>query len=673
MNFLFPAFIAAMAALAIPIIIHLFYFRRFKKIYFSNVRFLREIKEERASRNKLKHYLVLLSRLLAIALLVLAFMQPFLPKNESQIVQGNKAVSIYIDNSFSMNAKSDDVSLFEKARYRAREIADAYGPEDRFQILSNDFEGKHQRLLTKEEFTAYLDNLSVSPTTRPLADVVERQKQALENDNAQQKNIFLISDFQKNIAYFDNDTSYKTYLIPLQAIEQQNVYIDSVWFEQPVLLVNESNKLIARVVNNSDKDISASRMTLQINGQVKSLNDFSVTAKQTITDTLTFAATESGWNRCEVSLVDEPITFDDTYHFSFEVAVQTAVLAISPNGQTPYLTALMRQAGAFKFDNQALGQLDYAKLSTYGLIILNNLRDVPSGLTSALQQFVEDGGSVMIFPDAQATIESYNALLKTLHVNTYTSPSLTRREVGRINIEQEIFKNVFEKNPADGNVDLPYATNSFGMTSFSNTGEEVLMSFKDGGSCISKYSVGSGKVYVSAVPLDLKASNLAAHAVFVPLIHKAAVVSAKNGKLAYTIGKNDNIEVTANVTDKESVMKLRGMEKEFIPGQKITGNKVWLSMGGQIKEAGIYDLFMDETKPLSALAFNYDRRESVLDYYALPELKAKYNAPNISFIEGNNVTLDVQQIDKGIPLWKWCLALALLCLLIEMLLLRLWR
>lgn len=662
-----------MAALAIPIIIHLFYFRRFKKIYFSNVKFLREIKEERASRNKLKHYLVLLARLLAVALLVLAFAQPFLPKNDAQIVQGNKAVSIYIDNSFSMNAKSDDVSLLEKARYRAREIADAYGPEDRFQLLTNDFEGKHQRLLTKDELMAYLDEVTVSPATRPLADVVERQKQALENEATTQKNLFVISDFQKNIADFDNDTAYKTYLIPLQAVEQQNVYIDSVWFEQPVLLRNETNRLIARIVNKSDKDVNASRLTLQINGQVKALTDFSVAAQQTATDTLSFAATETGQNRCEVSLIDEPITFDDTYYFAFKIASQTAVLAISPTGQTPYLTALMRQAGNFKFDSQAIGQLDYAQLNTYGLLILNNLRDVPSGLSAALQQFVEAGGSLMIFPDAQANIASYNTLLKSLHVNTYTGPSVTRREVGRINIEQEIFNNVFEKNPADGNVDLPYATASLGMTAFSNTGEEVVMAFKDGGSCISKYSVGNGKVYLSAVSLDLNTSNLAAHAVFVPLIHKAAIVSAKSGNLAYTIGKNDNIEVAATITDKESVLKLRGADKEFIPGQKITGNKVWLSMGGQVRTAGVYDLFMDEAEPLSAIAYNYDRRESVLDYYALPELKAKYNAPNISFIEGNNVTLDVQQINKGIPLWKWCLALALLCLLVEMLLLRLWK
>ncbi|HMX40777.1 MAG TPA: BatA domain-containing protein [Saprospiraceae bacterium] len=67
MSFVFPAFLAALAVLAIPIIIHLFYFRRFKKVYFTNVRFLKEVKEETSNRQKLRNLLVLLMRCLAIA------------------------------------------------------------------------------------------------------------------------------------------------------------------------------------------------------------------------------------------------------------------------------------------------------------------------------------------------------------------------------------------------------------------------------------------------------------------------------------------------------------------------------------------------------------------------------------------------------------------------------
>ncbi|MBS1623579.1 MAG: BatA domain-containing protein, partial [Bacteroidetes bacterium] len=102
MQFLYPSFLFALAALAIPVIIHLFNFRRFKTVYFSNVSFLKEVKEETTSRSRVKHLLVLAARMLAVAFLVLAFAQPFIPKKNTNIASGKKYVSVYVDNSFSM-------------------------------------------------------------------------------------------------------------------------------------------------------------------------------------------------------------------------------------------------------------------------------------------------------------------------------------------------------------------------------------------------------------------------------------------------------------------------------------------------------------------------------------------------------------------------------------------
>jgi hypothetical protein len=174
MSFIYPAFLWALTALSIPIIIHLFQFRRFKRVYFTNVRFLREVKEQTTARNRLKHLLVLLCRLLALAFLVFAFAQPFLPQTANTVAQGSRAVSVYIDNSFSMQARTqNDVQLLDKAKLKAREIANAYGPEDRFQLLTNDFEGKHQRLVGKDEFLANLDEVQLSPN---LAATSEQKK-----------------------------------------------------------------------------------------------------------------------------------------------------------------------------------------------------------------------------------------------------------------------------------------------------------------------------------------------------------------------------------------------------------------------------------------------------------------------------------------------------------------
>ncbi|MBK7009513.1 MAG: BatA and WFA domain-containing protein [Saprospiraceae bacterium] len=195
MHFLYPGFLWSLLALAIPVIIHLFYFRRFKRVYFTNVRFLKEIKEETSSRNKLKNLLILAMRLLAVACLVFAFAQPFIPTGQ-QVKLGEKAVSIFIDNSFSMAAEKENIPLLDLAKDRAEKIVNAYGEDTRFQIITHDFEGRHQRLVSKDEALAMIEEIVISPAVQPLSKVINRQRQVLKGDHHL---IFLISDFQKSI------------------------------------------------------------------------------------------------------------------------------------------------------------------------------------------------------------------------------------------------------------------------------------------------------------------------------------------------------------------------------------------------------------------------------------------------------------------------------------------
>ncbi|HMG14917.1 MAG TPA: BatA domain-containing protein, partial [Saprospiraceae bacterium] len=245
MQFLFPAFLFSLLALAVPIIIHLFYFRKFKKVYFTNVKFLKELKKETSSRQRLRNLLVLLMRCLAIAALVFAFAQPFIPKNTT-VKQGLKAISIFVDNSYSMSSLSKDITLVEKAKQRAREIINAYTDNDKFQILTNDFEGKHQRLISKEDALNMLDEIRVSPGVKELSNVLKRQQQILNTSDLNYKVAYLISDFQKNISDLSayKDTLIEVNLIPLQSVEEKNIAIDSCWFEVPVQMANQVNPLV---------------------------------------------------------------------------------------------------------------------------------------------------------------------------------------------------------------------------------------------------------------------------------------------------------------------------------------------------------------------------------------------------------------------------------------------
>lgn len=677
MSFVYPSFLIALLALLIPIIIHLFSFRRFKKVYFTNVKFLKEVKEEKASRSKLKHWLVLLSRLLALAFLVFAFAQPFIPREESQVVKGDKAVSIYVDNSRSMEAISTDASLIEKAKRKARDIVNAYGVSDRFQIVTNDLEGKHQRLLNKEEVLSYIDEIQPSPNVQTLSQVVDRQKQVLNKSESAQKNVFLISDFQKNIVDFESDTLLRYYFIPLQAVAQQNVFIDTAWFESPVRMLNTNNQLVFRLNNTGSANVEKSKLTLKINGQTKAIKDFSLEAKSTRIDTINFSVSEAGWHQAELFIEDYPINYDDSFYLTFEIEERVDVLSINQSKGNPFLNALFDESQYFVLKNQSVNQLNYSEFDKYRLIVLNNVKDISSGLGLELKQYLENGGNVVVFPSSTASIESYNQFLRSVKANTYGSRKDGEKQIDYINTKQEIFQDVFERLPR--NLDLPTVQQSYDMTRFSGAGEENILRFRDGNSFLGKYNVKQGKLYLAATALDAKVTNLPSHAIFVPMIYKIALVGGDIKPLAYNIG-DDNLVEVSNVNDlptdnSEAQMKLKGEVGEFIPQQKVLGNRAMLTINNQLKEAGFYKLYKTLSLPLAYYGFNFNRKESVLDYFSASDLKDSYKGDNINFIENDDADFGttIGEINKGVVLWKWCLIIALAFLLLEILLLRFWK
>ena len=615
MQFLHPTFLYALLALAIPIIIHLFYFRRFKKVYFTNVRFLKEVKEETSARRKLRNLLVLLMRLLAIAFLVLAFAQPFIPR-DTAVKKGEKSVSIFIDNSFSMSSLSEDVPLLEKARQRAREIVEAYAVEDRFQVLTNDFEGRHQRLVSKEDALGLIEEISISPAVKELSKVLSRQKQALELGSTDNRIAYLISDFQRNITDLPNfvDTTFEINLVPLQSVQEKNISIDSCWFDAPVQMINQTNSLIVRLQNHSDQEEDNVRLSLQHEGQVKPVGTLSIPPRASVTDTVNITILKTGWHEAELNITDYPVQFDDRYYFTFNVARQIDVLVVNESIENKYLNAAFAGVNYFQLTNQYTRNLNYSSFSNYQLIILNGLSQVSTGLSSELQQYVSNGGNLLVFPAANANVDSYRSFLTEMKANELENFEQQERTVADINTEEFVFADVFENRRA--NLKLPVTQGNFKLSSYGTRGEERLMVYRDGSSYLGKYRLEQGHLYLCAAPLDDQYNNLVRSGeIFVPMLYKMAISTAKDRQIAYTIGQDELIEVDHQNDGGEMVYKLKGKAEEFIPEQKVTGPKVLLSINNQVRESGFYDLYLRPDSTLSRFAFNYDRKESDLDYF----------------------------------------------------------
>lgn len=677
MQFLYPTFLFALAALAIPIIIHLFYFRRFKRVYFTNVRFLKSVKEETSARSRLRNLLVLLMRCLAVAFLVFAFAQPFIPL-DVQVKTGQKAVGIYVDNSFSMNAESAEVPLLQLAKRRALEIVGAYGAEDRFQVLTNDLEGRHQRLVSKEDALTLLEEIQPSPAVRPLSQILLRQKQVLDQSNLGNKVGYLISDFQRTITDLSTyqDSTIELNLVPLQAVQTNNVSIDSIWFEAPVQMVSQTNRLLVKINNLSNEAAENVRLTLNYGGQLKPMGSLQVPASGSVIDTVPVTAQRPGWQKASIQITDFPVRFDDTSYFAFNVAEKVRVLSINDAGPNRFLTAAFGEGGAYELTNQSSSGLDYAGFSGYQLIVLNELGTISSGLQFELNQYVQNGGNVLFFPKAKQNPESYNGFLRTLGSGTFQNYQEQRREVGRINTEEFIFRDVFENEGA--NLKLPGTQANYLLSSGSRLPLEPLLTYRDGGTYLAKYASGSGNFYLCVAPLQAEINGLVRNAeIFIPMVYKMALSSRKNQQIAYTIGQDEVLEVDNQVRlGSETVFKIRNAQNEFIPEQRTVGGRVILGIYNQIKQAGFYDLFLEEEgPPLASFAFNFDRTESDLSYLNSTELSDMVG-DRLSIIDANaraNFTTLIGERSRGVVLWRWCVILALLFLALEVLLLRFWK
>lgn len=692
MQFLFPGFLAALAVLSVPIIIHLFYFRRFKRVYFTNVRFLKEVKEETSNRQKLRNLLVLLMRCLAIAAMVLAFAQPFIPLS-SEVKKGERAVSLYIDNSFSMNALSKEAPLLELAKQRARDIVSAYSVEDRFQVLTNDFEGRDQRLVSKEDALSRIEEIRSSPASRDLSKVLIRQQQCLNTGKQENKIAYVVSDFQSNIADVKNfrDTLLEVNLVPMRAVQERNVSVDSAWFENPVQILNQPANLLVKLSNRSDDEATDIRLSLRHDGQTKPVGTVNIPARSSRLDTVSFTILHPGWHEARLSLTDYPVQFDDDYYLSFHVAERIHVLAVNGAGENKYLDNAFLGAKYFQLNNADARALDYSKFADYQLIVLNELGAISSGLANELKTFCQNGGNVVVFPSQTADLNSYDAFLQNYAAGNLGAFEVTPRQASQINTDEFVFHDVFLNKSA--NLRLPATTGNFKIAPAH--GEQIL-SYRDGSAYLAKFPLGEGALYLCAAPLNDQINDLVRNGeIFVPMLFKMAIAGNKGRQIAYTIGKDEVLEAKHQISASgETNYKLKKVDEnagqagkeagaqqpaannqEFIPEQRIFGSKVLLTPGTQIHDAGWYQLHLMGDSTLAEFAFNYDRKESNLSFKT-DEALMEGLPKNMKVLATNaeaNFSQVVNEQERGIVLWRWCVIFALLFLALEVLFLRLWK
>jgi len=677
----YPVFLWALLAVAIPIIIHLFNFKKYKKVYFTNVRFLKELQHQSKAKSRLKEILVLIARCLIIACLVLAFTQPIIPLSDNKSINtGSKAISVYIDNSFSMENINKQGALFEIAKNRAKEIIKAFNSIDKFQLITNDFEGKHQRFLSKEDALSVVEEIKISSAVRQLSDVVKRQEEFLNTSNLQNKKIYIVTDVQKSTFNIENlraDTTIKIAFIPLQANQVNNVYIDSCWFETPLQQKGFIQKLHATVVNNGASIIDAGSAKLFLNNQQLALSSYSLDANSKTEVIFTFECKQSGFNYGSIKIEDYPIIFDDELFFTFNSKVNVYVTLITGKDakENNSLETLFKNDSLFKLNAFTEQSIDFNAFKTSDVILLNQLSDISSGLISELIKFSNQGGSIVVVPALAINLTNYNQALNALQLPSFNSIDTTSIRVDKIEIASKFFTGVFDK--IGDRLNLPQINTHYKLVKTNATKFEPILQLQTSDAFFGVSSNGNSLLYLFTSPFSQNATNFSKHALFVPTFYRICFGSLKSSPLFYQTNSNVVISLKNDSIPSEQPPHIKQLNSQLdiIPEKRILNNAMFLYTRNQISEKGFYNV-LKNNEPVLPLAFNFSRKESNLICYTMDELTKlilEKGAKNLSLIENGqlDISKQIMQNADGKKLWKLFILLALVFLAIEISLLRL--
>ncbi|MDR1459356.1 MAG: BatA domain-containing protein [Bacteroidales bacterium] len=677
MYFANPYFLFGLFALLIPIIIHLFNFRKYKIFYFSNIRFLQELKQQTNRQSKLRKLIILFLRMLAISALVMAFARPYLQRKEMQTLGSNACIAIYVDNSFSMENSAIRGNLLDEAKTTAMAIANAYRESDRYMLITNDFEGKHQQFVTRDDFKQSLDDVRISPASKDISEVYAYVARDMNQQNVESKLFYFISDFQLSTSNFNSiqpNPEITTYMTPAIANTINNVYLDTLWLDSPSPKMKQQANVHAVIRNVSDKDVEKLPVKLFINNSQKALAAVDIVADGYTEVSLNFVIGEEAIQNGYVEILDHPITFDDRLYFSLYATNQTHILSLFGATENRYFSALFGADSTIIYQSVNLKNINYSTLKEQDLVIIEQSEEPSSGLVQELVQYVKQGGNLLVLPAPDALTYN-NTLNNALGVSTFGQLHTTKTEIAGLNLQHVLYKNVFDKYPE--NISLPVVMQYFVADKTITPNKEVVIRLENGDDFLVSHKVEEGNVFLLAVGLHEKFSDFQLHAIFVPSIYNMSIGKSRQSGIYYTISQANNINLHNVQVSGDNILEIKNKDNSFIPEIKRGNQGIQLYVHNQIKEADNY-LLWNKDSILMGLSFNYSRKESDMQFLSLDQIKeslSQHTGDNIRLLDILNKPSSVieQQINNGRPFYFLFIIIALLSLLTEGILIRIWK
>lgn len=635
MQFKHPELLWALLLLLIPLFIHLFQLRRFKKTPFTNVKLLQKVVVESRKSNTLKKWLLLFTRLLLLTALILAFAQPFFAE---ETALAKKETVIYLDDSFSMQAKNATTTLLEDT---VQELIKSIPKENTFSLFTNEKVFKNVEL---KDIQNDLLSLEYSPKQLQLNELELKANTLFSKSPESIKNLILISDFQQRISSTKRDsttTGVQKHLVQVLPEKKGNIVVDTAYISAVLPNSIELTTEFSSVVTIENTPVSLYNDTNLI---AKTAANFDGNGKATVIFTLPKNEIING----RIEILDTGLTYDNSLYFNINKKEKIKVLTISET-ESNFLKRIFTE-DEFQFAAYSLQNLNYSLLEEQHLIVLNELVAIPNSLQNALKSFINNGGHLVIIPSITANLTSYNQLILNDNATVFGEQMLGTNNVTNINFSHPLYTNVFEKRVT--NFQYPNISQYYNLSS----SLPKILSFENG----DPFLVGTNGLYVFTGSLTKDNTNFKNSPLIVPTFYNMGANSLKSPELYIMMNGISNTDISITLA-KDNILTLVQKEYEFIPQQQSYANKVTLTFDGNLEKNGTYSIQNGDAL-LKNISFNYPRNESELTYLDINTIDAVSKQSSIT-----NLFNELKNDNRVTDLWKWFVILALLFILIEIL------
>ena len=655
MSFFNPGILYGLALAALPIIIHLINLRKYRKMYFSSLWFLKNIQYQTRKSRRLHEWLILLMRTLLIASLVIAFAGPYLDRG---MKESGKALHLIVDNTQSMQSSNSEGNLFDQVKDKSYEIFDAL---DANQLVNLHFlgNGSSHWNLDKKGAKDLINQTGLEHGNYSINSMVKK----IYKKQQEAPKLVILSDFQKNIIQTDTifqDTNLFVNLLNLNH-HRHNISIDSIWFESPLQIPGQSKQLNVLISNHANKEVNELPVQINMNGQLLSAGTANIAPLAQEVYKTSIEINDPGLVRIKAHIENSPITFDNEYYSGIFVSPKIQILETG-KAASNYLAALFNDDEFFTHRFLKTGNIPLSTLSEAQTIILQDAVGLSAGMANAIMQNVSNGSNLIFIPNIGESTTTTNQLLEKLNLPGIVDLVKDTTLINELNLRHPLFSNAIER--FDDDMSLP-PIGPYYQLNISQNATPLLYNDLDD-PVLFQLKKGNGNVYLFA--FNALQSNFATHPLFIPLMFNAASIRNKNIIPQVTCNEPSTIRVSNIQGEGEIPLRIRQNGREFIPYTYLQQNTTILSIRqNQITMPGFYKImYLDSV--VNLLAANHHQSESEMEFYSVDVLEDQiFRTANTAIFDiGSSADEILRPIQK---LWKYFIIFALLMIIAEIALL----